>query len=69
MAEVLCSTQSCKYYFGTRFGLVIEMEYFGTGQYQRSVSDLLLIYIYNIFLLPYKIINSKQVKSNNINNS
>ena len=27
------------------------------------------IYIYNTFLLPYKIINSKQVKLNNTNNS
>jgi hypothetical protein len=31
---------------GTRFGLAIGMEYFGTGQYRRSVSGLPQIYIY-----------------------
>ena len=52
--------QSCKYRFGTRFDLVIGMEYLGTGQYRRSISGLLqiYIYIYNTFLIPYKIINS-----------
>ena len=38
--------QSCKYRFGTRFELVIGMEYLGTGQYRRSISGLLQIYIY-----------------------
>ena len=38
--------QSCEYHFGFRFGLAIGMEYFGTSQYQCSVSGLLQIYIY-----------------------
>ena len=61
--------QSCEFCFGTRFGLAIGMKYFGTGQYWRSISGFPQKYIYNTFLLPYKIINSKQVKSNITNNS
>ena len=52
--------QSCRYRFGTHFGLVIRMRYFGTGQYRRSVSDLPQIYIYiyiYIDLLLYKFIH------------
>ena len=41
--EVKVFNQSCIFRFGTRFGLAIGMEYFDTGQYQRSV---LYIYIY-----------------------
>jgi hypothetical protein len=67
----MATNQSCEYRFDTYFDLVIGMEYFDTCQYQDFVSGLLqiYIYIYNTFLIPYKIINSKQVKSNNTNNS
>ena len=44
--EILTTKQSCKYRFSTRFGLVIGMRYFDTGQYRRSVWDLPQIYIY-----------------------
>jgi hypothetical protein len=44
--------QSCIFRFDTRFGLAIGIEYFGTGQYQRSVSSLLQIYI-NIYIYIY----------------
>ena len=46
------SYQSCIYRFGIRFGLAIGMGYFGTGQYQCSVSGLPQIYIY-IYIYIY----------------
>ena len=38
--QQMAQNQCCIFRFGTRFGLAIGMEYFGTGQYRRSVSDL-----------------------------
>jgi hypothetical protein len=38
--------QCCIFRFGTRFGLAIGTEYFGTGPFRRSVSGLPQIFIY-----------------------
>ena len=46
LVELAYLYQSCIFRFGTRFGLAIGMEYFGTGQYRRSVSGLPQKYIY-----------------------